>query len=137
VGFAFSPASEAKLANLNDALVRVVRRALSYGVLDITVIETLRTPEEEAQKVAQGLSETQNSKHLEGPDGKSHAVDLAPYPVDWTKIERFRELNDLMQRAALEEGVAIVWGGTWKTLKDFDHWELSEKPVAAVAAVAA
>ena len=47
-------------------------------------------------------SQTINSKHLPGPDGKARAADCAPGPIDWNDIERFSKLNDLIQRAAKE-----------------------------------
>jgi peptidoglycan L-alanyl-D-glutamate endopeptidase CwlK len=30
-----------------------------------------------------------------------------------------------MKAAAAEEGVALVWGGDWKTFRDGPHFELS------------
>ncbi|MDN3273402.1 M15 family metallopeptidase [Frankia sp. RB7] len=93
--------------------------------MDFTVIQTLRSVEEEKEHVAAGRSQTMNSKHLPGPDGKARAADCAPFPIDWNDLERFSRLNDLIQRAAKELGVVVTWGGTWKTLKDYDHWELA------------
>lgn len=44
--------------------------------IPVMIVTTLRTPEEQAEKVAKGLSWTQNSKHLTGD-----AIDVAPYLV--------------------------------------------------------
>lgn len=125
MNFLFGTRSEALLRNLNPELVGVLRLALSYNEMDFTIIQTLRTVEEEEKMVAAGKSQTMNSKHLPGADGKARAADCAPFPIDWKDIPRFCKLNDLIQRAANELGVKIVWGGSWNTLKDFDHWELA------------
>lgn len=100
-------------------LQRVVSRALSYGVMDFSVIDCLRTDAQQAEKVAAGNSWTLDSKHLKQPDGYSHAVDLMPYPavvngVDvWIDHQRFHVLGGLMLAAASEEGVKLRWGGDW------------------------
>jgi hypothetical protein len=88
--------------------------------MDFTILQTLRSVEDEQKMVAAGKSQTMKSKHLPGPDGKARAADCAPFPIDWKDIERFSKLNDLIQCAATELGMKVTWGGTWKTLKDFD-----------------
>jgi peptidoglycan LD-endopeptidase CwlK len=125
VNFLFGDRSEGLLANLHPALVGVLRLALSYDEMDFTVLETLRTMTQEVANVAAGRSQTLNSKHLPGKDGKARAADCAPWPIEWKDIERFSKLNDLIQRAAKELNVKVVWGGSWKTLQDYDHWELA------------
>jgi peptidoglycan L-alanyl-D-glutamate endopeptidase CwlK len=125
LNFLFGTRSEILLKDLNPKLVGVLRLALSYDVMDFTVIETLRTLEQEKGKVAAGLSKTLNSKHLAGPDGKSRAVDVAPWPMDWKDTERFKKLGALVKRAAGELGVKISWGGDWKKKWDWGHFELA------------
>ena len=46
-------------------------------------------------------------------DGYGHAVDLAPYPIDWNDHRRFDGLANVMFAAAKELGVTLRWGGNW------------------------
>lgn len=122
--FAFSPRSESRLVGVHPDLVRVVRRALELSPVDFAVVEGLRTKRRQAELVAAGASQTMNSRHLTG-----HAVDLAPVVGgrirwDWPP---FHQLAVAMKAAAQELGVAIVWGGDWRTFKDGPHFELNRK----------
>lgn len=133
--FIFGPASLKNLEGVHPDLDRVVRRALSYKVMDFSVGEGLRTLERQKELLAKGASTTLKSKHLTG-----HAVDLHPYPLNqqkvdkgyWPEIIRYGVLAGLMKRAAIEEGVKLRWGCDWdgdgETLDhsffDAPHFEL-------------
>lgn len=121
--FTFSKRSEDKLGNLHPDLVRVVRRVLGYGVMDLTIIETARSLETQKQLVKSGASKTLNSKHLIQPDGYAHAVDIAPHPIQWQEAYKFCYMAGLMMAAAKEENVTLRWGGDWD--RDAD---LSDNP---------
>lgn len=57
---------------------QLVEQATQQGV-DPVVVDTGRTPSEQQVKIAQGVSWTQNSKHLpQPPEGKSEAIDIVP-----------------------------------------------------------
>jgi peptidoglycan L-alanyl-D-glutamate endopeptidase CwlK len=80
----------------------------------------MRTVERQRQLVAAGASQTMNSRHLTG-----HAVDLAALVAggvrwDWPL---YTALGAAVKRAAVEEQVAITWGGDWK-MRDGPHFEL-------------
>ncbi len=130
--FRFGKASERRLAELDPRLVRVLRRALGNGVMDFTVVETLRTPEQQQRYVASGASKTPNSKHLAAPDGLARAADIAPYPIDWKDALRFHVLAGVVLAAAAEEKVKVRWGGQWdgdfsdskQSFDDLVHFEL-------------
>lgn len=132
MSFAFSAASESRLSELHPDLVRVLRRALSYGVMDFKVTETLRTYDRQVELKQKGLSKTLASKHLPGPDGKARAADIAPWPIDWNDSMRFHVLAGLVLAAAAEEGVKVRWGGQWdgeysrskQSFNDLPHFEL-------------
>lgn len=72
------------------------------------------------------------SNHRIMPDGYGHAVDLAPWPIDWNNSRRFQTLAGVMMRAALDESVHIRWGKDWnengkyeeKGETDGPHFEL-------------
>lgn len=119
-----STRSMERLNGVHADLVRVVRRAAELSPLEFVVTEGLRTAQRQRELVAQGKSQTSNSRHLTG-----HAVDLAVIiggKADWT-FSNYEKLAATMREAAQELGVAIVWGGAWKTLKDGPHFELDRK----------
>lgn len=119
--------SARSLKNLNGIhpdLRRVLDRALQESPLDFVVIEGLRTKERQAQLVASGASQTLNSRHLTG-----HAVDIVPIgpngkaAFDWPL---YHKMAPAVKAAAEAEGVALVWGGDWKSFKDGPHFELDK-----------
>lgn len=120
-------ASLAKLDTIKPELRAVCLKAFETMPFDITVIEGVRTLERQKQLLAQGATKTLNSKHL-----VREAVDMAPYPVDWKNLDRFRTMRDHMFEAAKELGTKIRWGGDWnrngdsKDEKFYDgpHFEL-------------
>lgn len=113
-----------RLKGVNPELVAVVNLAHQISEVEFAVIEGLRTRERQTQLVAKGASKTMNSRHITG-----HAVDLAPVidgeiRWDWPP---FYKIADAMKEAANRLGVAIVWGGDWRTFKDGPHFELDRK----------
>jgi len=44
-------------------------------------------------------------------------------PLDWNDIDAFKRLGAFAQKKALEIGVDVTWGATFKSLKDYPHWE--------------
>lgn len=61
------------------------------------------------------------SKHNGFP---STAIDIAPYPIDWNDIGRFAQLATIVKQIAKEQGVKIRWGGDFKKILDYPHFEL-------------
>lgn len=108
-----------RLYGVKPQLVAIV---LGAGVVtDFTVIEGLRTRDQQAENVIKGVSQTMNSLHLTGD-----AVDLGVLKkgtLTWDFPE-YKKLADVMKAVALRHGVAIKWGGDWTTLKDGPHFEL-------------
>lgn len=144
------PRSLDRLVGVHPDLVRVVKRAAALAEKsdDFTVLEGVRTIETMqryygkgrtvAQCVAKGvpakyaepskakvtwLENPLMSNHRVHPDRYGHAVDLAPFPIDWNDLARFRRIGALMKKAASLEGVAMEWGGDWKRV-DMPHFEL-------------
>lgn len=100
-----------RMKGVHPDLVRVVALAAEKSHRPFMVIQGLRTPEEQAQKVAEGLSKTMDSRHLTG-----HAVDLAPLEgkdIPWKDKAAFKALADVMETAASELGIPLRWGGDW------------------------
>ena len=113
-----------RLQGVHPDLVRVVHRAIALTPVDFTVLEGLRSPERQKILVASGASQTLNSRHITG-----HAVDLGAWvdnQVDWS-WPLYTKIANAMKAAANELGIAIIWGGDWKTFKDGPHFELDRK----------
>ena len=113
-----------RLQGVHPDLVRVVERAIDLTTVDFTVLEGLRSPERQQTLVASGASQTLNSRHITG-----HAVDLGAWvdnQVDWS-WPLYAKIANAMKAAAKELGVAIVWGGDWRTFKDGPHFELDRR----------
>lgn len=127
MSYKFGETSLKRMQGVHPLLRQCAERALSYGILDLTVVPYggLRTLDDQRQLVAKGASQTLNSLHRVQPEtGFGHAIDLAPYPLDWNNIERFMLAGTLMFRAAMELGVPLEWGGHWKNFKDYPHFQL-------------
>lgn len=128
--------SKQRLAGVHPDLVKVVEHAIYLTSQDFTVLEGLRTIEQERANVASGASQTMNSRHLPGPDGYGHAVDLAAWvgnTVSW-EWDRYLPIADAMRRAALQVGVPIRYGGGWYTLTDLDSIQAIKQATEAYSA---
>jgi len=131
--------SKEKLASVHPDLKRVCEEAIKH--YDFTVIYGHRTTEEQFElfkkgRVLQGGIWTKIGSTVTNLDGykkksnhnhyPSLAVDLAPYPIDWNDLKRFKELATVMKKAATKLGIKITCGGDWKSFKDYPHFELKE-----------
>lgn len=117
--FKLSTKSLTNLQGVDERLVNVVRRAIEITTADFGVIEGLRSEETQRAYVAAGKSQTMTSKHLEGK-----AVDLMAYVAgkpSW-ELNLYDDIADAMKTAAIEQGVAIRWGGAW-TVNDITKWQ--------------
>jgi peptidoglycan L-alanyl-D-glutamate endopeptidase CwlK len=120
-GFQLSARSLERLKGVHADLLKLVARASELSPLEFTVLEGVRSLERQRQLVAQGRSQTLNSRHLTG-----HAVDIAPLergqPVwDWPAYQR---LAEFIKQAARDVNVHVEWGGDWTRFPDGPHWQL-------------
>lgn len=119
--YKLSQRSMQNLSGVHPDLIAVVKRAIQITEQDFSVIEGVRNINRQRELVAKGASTTMNSRHLTG-----HAVDLAPYPINWD-WEYFYPIADAMKQAAEELDVDLEWGGDWKSFPDGPHFQLSRK----------
>jgi len=117
----YSQRSLNSLRGIHPDLRRVIDRALQDSPLDFVVIEGLRSQDRQRQLVASGASRTMNSRHITG-----HAVDLLPIgpngpAFDWPLYD---QLGPAVKLAADKLGIALDWGGDWKSFRDGPHFEL-------------
>ena len=130
--FKFSDKSFAHLVGVRPELVSVAALALSRSPIDFGIIDGVRTLEEQAAYVAQGVSWTMKSKHLDGL-----AIDIMAYVGGKGRWEAalYEKIAPAFKSAAVDAGVAIVWGGDWAQ-KDYGHYELAAPPLPPAEPVA-
>jgi peptidoglycan L-alanyl-D-glutamate endopeptidase CwlK len=104
--YKFGKRSKERLKGVKPELVNVLNELVK--IMDVTVIDGLRTKERQEELVASGASKTKYSKHLEGK-----AVDLAPYPIDWKDRDRFHYMGGMIRGIAKQLNVNVRWGGDW------------------------
>jgi peptidoglycan L-alanyl-D-glutamate endopeptidase CwlK len=100
---------------------------------DCSIIEGHRGEEGQTKAYKDGKSKVKypNGKHNKFP---SVAVDVAPYPIDWSDRDRFHYFSGFVLGIAKQMGMNIRWGGDWnqdtKTkdnkFDDLVHFEIKE-----------
>lgn len=130
---AFGKASRRRLETLHPDLQRLLTSAIQNGP-DFAILCGHRTEAEqnEAYRLKRSQLNWPNSKHNEIP---SKAVDVAPYPIDWDDLNRFRFLAGYLQGQADARGLKIRWGGDWdgdymehdERFRDLPHFELVDR----------
>lgn len=121
----FGPRSRAALATCHPALQALATRALELSPIDFTVTEGFRGRDAQEQAYATGHSKAHfgQSPHNHEP---SLALDVVPYPVDWSDPKKFRTIADAFKQAAKEQDVTLRWGGDFKKFVDMPHFEIDE-----------
>ena len=79
---------------------------------DCTILEGHRGEERQDKAYADGKSKVKypDGKHNQFP---SVAVDVAPYPIDWSDRDRFHYFGGFVLGVAKQMGMNIRWGGDW------------------------
>jgi peptidoglycan LD-endopeptidase CwlK len=126
----FSARSQSRLNTCHPDLIRLFEAVISDGH-DCTVIEGHRDQATQDEHFRAGRSKKQwpNGKHNTTP---SQAVDVMPFPIDWSDRARLERFAQTVFAKANQLGIAIRWGGDWNRNglssdeKFFDgpHWEL-------------
>lgn len=132
MAYKFGKRSKEKLKEAEPLLRELMCRALMTSNSDFSVICGHRTEEEQNEAYRKGYSKLKypRSKHNKIP---SMAVDVVPYPLDWSDIASFKELAEHIKSvwSTMEYEKAtgdweLVHGGDWK-MRDYPHWELRKK----------
>lgn len=114
-----------RLAGVNTDLIRVFEKTAADlpADSDITffIIEGLRTAAEETKNVANGKSQTMDSRHLYGL-----AVDFGiNFKGVYTKESvYYSQIWDYIASAGKALNIPLEWGGNWETLHDLGHVQL-------------
>ena len=127
----FGKRSKKRLATCDDRLQDLFKKVIKY--FDCTVIQGHRGEAEQNQAYDAGRGK------LRYPDGKhnadpSKAVDVAPYPIDWSDRDRFHYFGGFVLGIASQMGLKIRWGGDLdrdtqvkdNKFDDLPHFEIRE-----------
>lgn len=120
--------ADARLIDVFEAAIRVV---------DIKILEGARSKLDQDRAVAEYRSHvrwphSKHNIHQNKERAKSHAVDFAPWPIDWNDLERFKNIAYLLRGIALGKGFDLRLGCDWNsnmntrdtTFMDAGHVEL-------------
>lgn len=121
----FSNQSKQRLSLCHPNLQMICNKAIK--IYDFSIITGFRDKETQNQMYEEGKSKLKwpHSKHNMSP---SHAVDVAPYPIDWQDSERFYYLAGIFMALAHENGIDLRWGGDWDRDTDFDDQTFNDLP---------
>lgn len=145
----FGTASEGHLQQVHPDLVKLAREVIKH--FDFSIIDGVRTVEEQKKNIAKGVSKTMNSLHLPQGDNLGHALDMMPFPVEWGKVDkglnavahadpslqvlRAYYFQGVVKGIALMMDINIRQGVDWngdtnfndQTFHDIPHVELKDK----------
>lgn len=137
------------LEGVHPKLEEVLKLALSKSEIPFIVTEGVRTTRRQQELYAQGRSKPglrvtnadgikSKSNHQAKADGLGYAADLYPDSNRNGKLEQIEVVGNLVKRdlakiaaviktSASELNCRVEWGGDWKSLKDYPHFELITK----------
>ena len=105
----FGKRSISRLSGVDSSLVNVLNEAIK--IMDLTILEGVRSKERQRELVASGASKTMKSKHLKG-----WAVDVTPYPVDFDSakgINRHYYMAGMLRGIAHMMKISVRSGADW------------------------
>jgi peptidoglycan L-alanyl-D-glutamate endopeptidase CwlK len=121
----FGKRSLENLATAHPDLQEIANELIQY--MDVTVLCGHRSEREQNAAFYAGRSKLMwpRSKHNSMP---SKAIDLAPWPIDWQDISRFKKMIELVEMIAKEKKIKLRLGRDF-SFKDWPHIELHDKHV--------
>ncbi len=132
----FGSRSKKNLKTCDQKLQNIFNEVIKH--VDCSVIEGHRSQERQDKLYDQGKTQVKhpNGRHNAYP---SRAIDVVPYPIDWSDRERFTLFAGFVKGIAKGMyNIDLRWGGDWDSdfqvqdnrFDDFPHFELKpEKEV--------
>jgi hypothetical protein len=122
--YSFGKRSKKHLSSCCVELQQICNEVIK--VTDFAVIcgHRSKKAQNKAYKNKKSMKKWPTSRHNSIP---STAVDIVPFPVDWENIERFYFLAGAFLAVASSLGIKITWGGHWKRLRDYPHFQLQRR----------
>ena len=104
--YKFGKRSRERLKGVDARLINVLNELIK--MMDVTIIEGVRTAKRQEELLAKGATKVKYSKHMEGK-----AVDLAPYPIKWDDRDGFYYMGGMIRGIAQQLGYKVRFGGDW------------------------
>jgi hypothetical protein len=119
--YTFSTTSTARLLTCAFDLQRLFREVIRH--VDCTILCGHRGKEEQmkAYTTKKSTLPWPHSRHNSMP---SQAIDVAPWPLVWTDLHRFKEFAVVVKELGVRMDIPVEWGGDWPNFKDYPHWQL-------------
>lgn len=123
----FGRVSKSRLGTCHNLLQDILNEAIKEYDFSVLCGHRGKAEQDAAYNAGNSKLKFPQSKHNQMP---SLAVDIAPYPIDWNDLDRFKELGAIVKRIAREKGIDLSWGGDWKSFKDYPHFQLDSLKVS-------
>ena len=123
--YKFGKRSRQRLKGVDHRIIMILDELIK--IMDVTIIEGLRSAKRQEQLLKKGATKVKYSKHMEGK-----AVDLAPYPIDWEDRDTFYYMGGMIRGIAKQLEINVRYGGDWdgdgntkdNSFDDLVHFEL-------------
>ena len=125
----FGKKSRSQLSSCDERLIEVFNEVIK--TVDCSVLEGHRHQTRQDLLFEEGKTKVKypNGRHNALP---SLAVDVCPYPIDWSDRERFTLFAGFVLGIAKSMGIDLRWGGDWNQnwevndnkFDDFPHYEI-------------
>jgi peptidoglycan L-alanyl-D-glutamate endopeptidase CwlK len=122
MGYKLGKKSKAELQRVHPILIDIVECSLQSSLVDFSVHDGLRSPNEQNSLFKRGVSTLDGynkiSQHQLQDTGYGHAVDLVPYingKLRWEWKPIF-SIALAVQVASEVIGANVRWGGCWKII---------------------
>ena len=136
----FSQRSLNSLKGIHPDLVKVMTEAVKYSPIDFTITDGVRTTAQQQALYAKGRTVPgtkvtnadgirSKSNHQAKSDGYGYAVDLYAYHSGKVQVNDDKSLKTIaahIKSVASKLGIKIEWGGDWKSIIDYPHFELKK-----------
>ena len=128
----FGKRSKERLETCNSDLRMVMNEVIKY--VDCSILEGHREKDRQNQLFDEGKTKLiyPKGRHNDYP---SNAVDVVPYPIDWSDRERMTLFAGFVKGIAKGMyNIDLRWGGDWDSdwevqdnrFDDFPHFEIKE-----------
>jgi peptidoglycan L-alanyl-D-glutamate endopeptidase CwlK len=129
--YKFGKRSRERLKGVDHRIIMILDELIK--IMDVTIIEGLRSAKRQEQLLKKGATKVKYSKHMEGK-----AVDLAPYDptvkgkIDWNDRDTFYYMGGMIRGIAKQLEINVRYGGDWdgdgntknNSFDDLVHFEL-------------
>ena len=125
----FGKKSKHQLSTCDKRLIKVFNEVIK--TVDCSVLEGHRHQTRQDALYKEGKTKVKfpHGRHNSLP---SRAVDVCPYPIDWSDRERFHLFSGFVLGIAKSMGIKLRWGGDWNMnwevddnkFDDFPHFEV-------------